>query len=140
MTVRKYDHEGNLIGEDDDQTPSPAESEESLEALLQRTESELKAHYPMMVDSATRLDTVKAGTDRLHYHYSLLTASAEDLDADATKAALTPVVQQQAKGMSFLKLLMEKGATISFHYADKDGKEITVIDVNEDQGTSPSGS
>jgi hypothetical protein len=31
--------------------------------------------------------------------------------------------------MSFLKLLMDKAASLSFHYADKDGREITVIDV-----------
>jgi len=134
MTSQRFDHEGRLIGESDLQPQPNAVPEESLESLLQRTESELKAHYPMMVDSVTRLDTVKAGTDRLHYHYTLLNASADDLDAEATKEALTPLVQQQAKGMSFLKLLMEKGATISFHYADKDGKEITVIDV---QGGQP---
>lgn len=135
MTVRKYDHEGRLIGEENAEVPSQpgTETEESLEALLQRTESELKAHYPMMVDSATRLDAVKTDTDRLHYHYTLLNASVEELDAEATKSALTPVVQQQANSMSFLKLLMEKGATISFHYADKDGREITVVDVKSGQ-------
>jgi hypothetical protein len=134
MTVRKYDHEGRLIGEEHNETlsqPGP-ETVESLEDLLQRTESELKAHYPMMVDSATRLDAVKADTARLHYHYTLLNAAVEDLDAEATRSALTPMVQQQANSMSFLKSLMERGATISFHYADKDGKEITVIDVNKD--------
>lgn len=135
MTVRKYDHEGNLIGEDGVETQPQAGEEESLESLLQRTETELKGHYPMMVDSATRLDSVTADTDRLHYHYSLLNAAADDLDVEATKAALTPVVQQQAQDMSFLKLLLDKGATISFHYSDKDGREITVIDVNAGQDT-----
>ena len=130
MTVRKYDHEGRLINEEPEEVLQPqVESEESLESLLQRTEAELKGHYPLMVDSATRLDAVTVGVDRLHYHYSLLNASLEDLDLDATRSALTPVVREQAQNMSFLKLLMEKGATISFHYSDKDGKEITVIDV-----------
>jgi len=134
MTSQRFDHEGRLIGESNLQPQPEGAPEESLESLLQRTESELKAHYPMMVDSATRLDSVKAGTDRLHYHYSLLNASVDELDAEATQAALTPLVQQQANDMAFLKLLMEKGATISFHYADKEGKEITVIDV---QGRQP---
>jgi len=135
MTVQRYDHEGRLLGEDSAgvQAQPGAETEESLESLLQRTESELKAHYPMMVDSATRLDAVKADTGRLHYHYTLLNASVDELDADATKSALTPVVQQQANSMSFLKLLMEKGATIAFHYADKDGREIAVIEVPADR-------
>lgn len=129
MSVRKYDHEGRLISEDSSETPPQVETEESLESLLQRTETELKGQYPMMVDSATRLESVTSSPGRLHYHYTLLNAALEDLDVDATRAALTPMVQQQAAGMSFLKLLMDKGATISFHYNDKDGREITVIDV-----------
>lgn len=134
MFVKKYDHEGRLVGEENTGAqPQPA-GEESLESMLQRTEAELKGHYPMMVDSVTRLESVTAAPDRLHYHYTLLNAAAEDLDVEGTKSALTPVVQQQAQSMSFLKLLMEKGATISFHYADKDGKEITVIDITADPG------
>ncbi len=129
MTTRKYDHEGRLISEDPAAAPLQAPSEESLESLLGRTEAELKGHFPMMVDSVTRLDTVTADADRLHYRYTLLNASVEDLDVEATRGALMPVVEQQARTMSFLKLLMEKGATISFHYQDKDGREITVIDV-----------
>ena len=129
MTSFRFDHEGRPIDDGGPQPQPEAASEESLESLLQRTESELSSHFPMMVDSVTRLDTVKAGADRLHYHYRLLNASADDLDVEATKAALAPLVRQQANGMSFLKLLMQKGATISFHYADKDGREITVIDV-----------
>jgi len=31
--------------------------------------------------------------------------------------------------------LMEKGATIVFHYKDKDGKEIVVIDVNHGEAS-----
>lgn len=131
MSAQRYDHEGNLIGDDGNANPLPPGSEESLDSLLKRTETELKGHYPMMIDSATRLDAVTADTERLHYHYSLLNALAEDLDVEATKAALTPVVQQQTQSMSFLKLLLEKGATVSFHYHDKDGQEITVIDVTE---------
>jgi hypothetical protein len=134
MSSQRFDHEGRLIGDDGSQPQPGAAVEESLESLLRRTESELKGHFPMMVDSVTRLDQVTASADRLHYHYSLLNVSADDLDAGATRAALTPMVQQQAQSMSFLKLLMEKGATISFHYADKDGMEITVIDV---QGGQP---
>lgn len=129
MSVQKYDHEGNLIGEDQSSNLTPPQTEETLEALLQRTESELSGQYPVMVDSATRMDSVTADPDRLHLHYSLLNAAVEDLDVDATREALTPMVQQQAAGMSFLKLLLDKGATISFHYADQEGKEITVIDV-----------
>lgn len=133
MTTRQYDHEGRLIGEATPAQQSESATEESLESLLQRTESELRGHFPMMVDSATRLESVTAGDGRLHYHYTLLNAAAEDLDVEATRSALTPVVESQAQSMTFLKLLMEKGATISFHYADKDGKEITVIDVNGGQ-------
>ena len=132
MTVRRYDHEGRLIGEEDTETQfQSAKTEESLESLLRRTESELKAHYPMMVDSATRLDAVTAEEDRLHYHYTLLSAAVEVLDQEATQAALTPMVREQANALSFLKALMEKGATISFHYRDKTGREITVIDVSQ---------
>jgi hypothetical protein len=129
MDVRRYDHEGRLISEDIGESAPQTETEESLESLLQRTETELKGQYPMMVDSATRLDAVTADPDRLHYHYTLLNASVQDLDVDATRAALTPMVQQQASSMSFLKLLMDKGATIAFHYNDQEGKEIVVIEV-----------
>ena len=129
IEIRRYDHEGRLIGEDVGEPAPQPEQEESLESLLQRTETELKGQYPMMVDSATRLDAVTADPDRLHYHYTLLNASVQDLDVEATRAALTPMVQQQASGMSFLKLLMDTGATIAFHYNDQDGKAIVVIEV-----------
>lgn len=129
MTVRTYDHEGRLISEGQAETEPQPQSGESLESLLRRTEAELKGHYPMMVDSVTRLDAVTADTERLHYHYTLLNASVQDLDVDATRSTLTPIVRQQAQSLSFLKLLMDKGATVSFHYNDKDGQEITVVDV-----------
>ena len=130
MTVRRYDHEGRLIEETGSEAQIPHSEEESLESLLRRTEAELRGHYPMMVDSETRLDAVTADTDRLHYHYTLLNANVADLDVAATKGALTPVVEQQTRNMSFLKLLMDKGAIVSFHYNDRSGKEITVIDVS----------
>jgi hypothetical protein len=135
MTTRSYDHEGRLLdGEHSGvvHTHGPA-TEESLQQLLHRTESELSSHFPMMVDSVTRLDAVKAGDAALHYHYTLLNASVDELDVDATRAALSPLVQQQVQGMEFLKLLITKGATIAFQYADKDGKEITVIEVRAGQ-------
>ncbi len=129
MTIRQSDHEGRLVGEDGGEGQFQAAGEESLQSLLQRTEAELSGHYPMMVDSATRLDAVTAGSDRLVLHYTLLNAVAADLDLEATRAALTPMVQQQAREMSFLKQLLDRGATLSFDYNDKDGASIAVIDV-----------
>lgn len=107
----------------------PPETEESLESLLRRTEAELRGHFPMMVDSATRLDAVTTDSTRLHYHYTLLNAAVTELEVEATRAALTPMVQQQAREMAFLKQLIDRGATLSFHYKDKNGQEITVIEV-----------
>lgn len=133
MTGHSYDHEGNLVGSSQSGNLGQPPQEESLEALLQRTESELNGHYPMMVDSATRLDSVTAEGRILRYNYSLLNASVDELDVDATRAALKPLVEQQATGMAFLKQLLDRGATIVFSYKDKDGQEITAIDVNKDQ-------
>lgn len=129
MTFQRFDDKGNPIGDGAVANFSQPPLEESLKSLLQRTERELSGHYPMMVDSVTRMDAVTTESDRLHYHYSLLNASVDELDVEATREALVPLVQQQANEMTFLKLLMDKGAIISFHYADKDGKEITVINV-----------
>ena len=93
MNFQRYDDQGNQIGADAAANFSQPPAEESLEALLQRTERELTGHYPMMVDSVTRLDSVTSESDRLHYHYSLLNASVDELDVEATREALEPVVQ-----------------------------------------------
>jgi hypothetical protein len=132
MTVRRYDEEGNPIDEPQSQNLAQPQTDVSLEQLLQMTEAKMQGQFPMMVDSATRLDSVSVDSSTLHYHYALLNATSEELDVEATRAALEPMVRKQAAEMSFLKLLMDKGATISFHYADKDGKEIAAIDVKGD--------
>lgn len=113
---------------------APPPGEETLQALLERTEAELRPHYPMQVDSETRLDAVKAGENALHHHYTLLNAAIEELDVEATREALTPMVRAHAQNTPFLKLLMAKGATIAFHYHDRDGREMAVIEVTAADG------
>jgi hypothetical protein len=132
MATHQYDHEGRLIGGESPpcaNTVAPP-GEETLQALLWRTEAELRPHYPMQLDSETRLDAVTAGENALHHHYTLLNAALEDLDVEATRSALMPLVRQQAQSTPFLKLLMDKGAIIAFHYHDREGREIATIEVN----------
>jgi hypothetical protein len=59
--------------------------------------------------------------------------SIEELDVVTTISALIPIVENQACSLPNLKPLIDNGATISFLYRGKNGKEITTINVTSTQ-------
>lgn len=106
---------------------------EDLQSLLQKTKDQIIDHLPIMVDTETRLDNVKVTKSMFQYQYTLVNYALEELDAVATRSAFIPIVKNQACSLPDLKPLVDNGATISFYYRGKNGKEITIIDVSSDQ-------
>lgn len=106
---------------------------EALQSLLQKTLDQIKNHLPIMVDADTRLDNAKVIKSMFQYQYTLVNYELEELDVVATRSALTPIVKNQACSLPNLKPLIDNGATISFLYRGKNGKEITTINVTSAQ-------
>ena len=82
-----------------------------------------------MLDEDTRLENVKLKKKLFQYQYTLVNYAVEDLDVAQTRSALMPIVTKQACTMDSLKQMIDKGATISFFYRGKGGKEITTLNV-----------
>lgn len=103
--------------------------DENLKTLMKRNKKKLKAILPLMLDSDTKLENVKTKKNLFQYQYTLVNYTNEDLDVAAFETALTPIVTNQACTTPDIKQMMDKGATISFSYKGKDGKEVSTMNV-----------
>jgi hypothetical protein len=106
-------------------------SEKDLPTLLQENKEQLNILLPVMVDEETKLENAEVTGKTFQYQYVLVNYGAEDLDIDVVKSALLPAVIAQSCTMENLRVMVNKGATISFLYKDKDGKEIITMDVTK---------
>jgi hypothetical protein len=103
--------------------------DENLKTLMKRNKKKLKAILPLMLDEDTKLENVKTKKKLFQYQYTLVNYTVTDLDVAAFETALTPVVANQACTTPDIKQMMDKGATISFLYNGKDGKEVSTMNV-----------
>jgi len=91
-----------------------------LDLVLQGAAKMLNKQLPLMVDSDSKLVKATAEGKTLTYHYTLIKYSADDLDPEALKETLKPMVTQQTCTMPNLRPVVDKGATIRYQYNGND--------------------
>jgi hypothetical protein len=65
----------------------------------------------------------------LRYEYTLLNYTAEDLEPASTREALHGILVEQSCGAPELRQLLDLGATLSYFYRGRDGRDILQIDL-----------
>ena len=94
-----------------------------LDLVLQGAAKMINKQLPLMVDSDSKLVKATAEGKTLTYHYTLIKYSADDLDPEALKETLKPMVTQQTCTMPNLRPVVDKGATIRYQYNGNDEKK-----------------
>jgi len=104
----------------------------ALPALLQRTAEMLNKELPVMVDDATRLVDTRADGNTLNYNYELVNKGVADLDLASLERHFKPMVLQQSCRIQNLRMVLDQGGAVQYHYHDRDHKEFMVVDINQD--------
>ncbi len=99
----------------------------TLEVLLKRNLFYYTALVPARIDEDTRMESVHTKDDQFGFHCVIYTLSKEDLPWDEFSPILTNILWQEAQRTPNLKLLLEKGGTISYQYEDKEGEKFPEI-------------
>ncbi|HPQ95737.1 MAG: hypothetical protein KDI44_02665 [Thiothrix sp.] len=105
---------------------------QELPLLLQRTAEMLNKELPVMVDDATRLVDTKADGNILNYNYELVDKTVADLDLAALEQHFRPMVLQQSCQIQNLRLVLDQGGSVQYHYHDREHREFMVVDINQD--------
>lgn len=105
----------------------------SLDAALVEASDMMNRGLPMMVDSATRLDTTFPGPGKtLNYKYTLVGTKLADLDVAEVKSELATLLAEGYKTSPEMRNLRRNSVVLRYHYYDEDGAFAFVIDVDPD--------
>ena len=105
-------------------------SQKQLAASLGEAARQLAGRLPLTVDDDTRLDAVTVVGQRvLRYEYTLVNYALADLDVASIKTTLQEIVRGQTCGTPQLRHLLDLGATVSYLYRGKDGRDICQLDI-----------
>ena len=92
---------------------------------LVKMSEEINKNCPVMVDEATRLDSVSiVDSKSVRYNYSVITINKDSLTVDLkeVKAFLKNNSQNNLDTIKQMELYREKKIPLNYHYNDKNGK------------------
>lgn len=92
---------------------------------LVKMSEEINKNCPVMVDEATRLDSVSVVDSKsVQYNYSVMTINKDSLtvDLEEVKAFLKNNSQSNLDTIKQMELYREKKIPLNYHYNDKNGK------------------
>ena len=106
-----------------DQDPRPL-----MEPLLKQVEGRL----PLMLDDATRLDTLVATSQDLTYEYTILGLTDKAFDANAFVESVRPALLKQVCVTPVFRRILDNGATLNYIYRSESGEQRADLKVGED--------
>lgn len=95
----------------------------SFDSELEDTAQELNKKCPVMVDTETRLDSVKAEESKFCYFYSLVHVDTMENMEDA-KAFLTKNAQANLDTTSKMKAYRENNVNLQYVYKNRRGQKL----------------
>lgn len=102
----------------------------SYDEELKRAAKEITKSCPVMVDEQTRLDRVDGpGDNRIMYFYTLVKLNRSEVDAEAMKASLTPVLVEDVVTNAQMAINREHHTTMVYSYSDRNGEFLFSIEV-----------
>ncbi|CAA9259108.1 MAG: hypothetical protein AVDCRST_MAG42-2621 [uncultured Chthoniobacterales bacterium] len=100
----------------------------SFETAISEISRQMNATLPMQVDKDTRLDSTVSGPGRrLTYLYTLVGATADDIDAAALTAAMRPQLINSYRTTPEMATLRDGAVELNYMYRDKQGRHITTM-------------
>lgn len=106
-------------------------SEKDIEKLLIEGSKKINTQLPTMVDADTRLDTTMVIGNQMHYKYTMINASAKDIDKKATTKELKSMLVANQCGTDNMLKLLRMGVSYHYMYQDKNGNIISTIKVSK---------
>ena len=96
-----------------------------IHSALEETAQKINEKCPMTIDKDTRLDNVAILSNKtILYNYTLINSSIEDLNLDSVKDDFSINLTNKVKTNPGLKKFRENNVTMSYYYADKNGRFI----------------
>lgn len=127
MVVERQALGGYLIVEEYSETQP--QSDCGLEKTLADVVKQYGERTPVMADPDTRLDSVEfLPPATLVFRYTLVTVGQGDLDPEELGGMMRGMLRDQTCGTPFFRQLLDKGATVSYAYQDRDGLPLFAYD------------
>jgi hypothetical protein len=106
-------------------------TDKGIEQSLVQTSSEMNKKLPMMIDKATRLDTVTPAPNKtLMYKYTLVDVTKSGIDVAKVQKTLKPTILEAYKTNPDMQKLRAAEISLKFQYYDKNGTFITDVEVH----------
>jgi hypothetical protein len=106
-------------------------TDKGIEQSLVQTSSEMNKKLPMMIDKATRLDTVTPAPNKtLMYKYTLVDITKAGIDVAKVQKTLKPTILEAYKTNPEMQKLRAAEISLKFQYYDKNGTFITDVEVH----------
>jgi hypothetical protein len=103
----------------------------AIEETLIETSTKVNKQLPIMVDSDTRLDTTICYGKQIHYKYTMINISENELDKKAFQNGMESLLaKNQCNNKNMVKML-EMGVEYFYMYFDKNGILIATIHINK---------
>ncbi len=109
--------------------PAAAASEKDLAAV----EAEINKRVPMMVDSVTRLDGVKAGDGELAYYLTITDRSTDEPGWAEFQKAMAERLRAQACSRPDYKRFLSEGIGLRMVYRSKEQAEVATVLISPSQ-------
>ena len=93
---------------------------------------EVNKQTPMMVDQQTEFFEAVASDSQLQYHYRLVNYAGSEINTEHFKDNMRKQLRETTCNNKDLKPLLTLGASVSYHYFDKDKQAVADFAVTPD--------
>lgn len=98
--------------------------EHKIETTLIQIADELNKKSPMMIDEETRLDSAHTLDKEIHYNYSIINYSNDEIDKEILESEVKSNILLELKSRKELKILKDNHVVFVYNYNDKYGDQI----------------
>jgi hypothetical protein len=108
-----------------------AKFDKEMEEILIETSKKINSQLPMMVDPDTRLDVTMCFKNQLHFKYTMVNYTIDELDIkDFHNGIEAMLTTNQCKNENMVKML-KVGIEYYYIYLDKNGILITTVNIDK---------
>jgi len=105
--------------------------DKEMEEILIETSKKINSQLPMMVDPDTRLDATMCYKKQLHYKYTMVNYTIDELDIKNFHSEIEAMLtRNQCNNENMVKMLMV-GIEYYYIYFDKNGILITTVNIDK---------
>lgn len=122
---------GKIIGKSTVKNYEQGKADGAIEEILIEITKKINSQLPIMVDPETRLDTTICYGKQMHYKYTMVNYSENELDKEAFQNEMaTMLAKNQCNNENMVKML-KMGVKYYYNYFDKNGILIATIIISK---------